>query len=121
VAITSFGVVVASRITRMESFQVVMQLILLPMLFLSGAMFPLRGLPVWLTVITRLNPLTYAIDPVRSLVFSAQHMSEAARLRFPTGVELFGQVLPLGAELGIVAALAVVFLLLAIPSFTWVE
>lgn len=72
-------------------------------------------------MITRLNPLTYAIDPVRRLVFSAQHMTEAARLRFPTGVELFGHVLPLWGEMGIVAALALLFLLLAMRSFSWVE
>ena len=41
-ALTAFGVFIASRISRMESFQVVMQLVLLPMLFLSGAMFPQR-------------------------------------------------------------------------------
>ena len=64
VAMTTFGVFVASRISKMESFQVVMQMLLLPMLFLSGALFPLNGLPSWLAFITRLNPLTYAIAPV---------------------------------------------------------
>ena len=50
VAMTTFGVFVASRIQKMESFQVVMQMLLMPMLFLSGALFPLNGLPGWLTV-----------------------------------------------------------------------
>src|ERR1019366_8148477 len=45
VAMTTFGVFVASRIQKMESFQVVMQMLLMPMLFLSGALFPLNGLP----------------------------------------------------------------------------
>jgi ABC-2 type transport system permease protein len=117
VALTAFGVFVASRIQRMEGFQVVMQLLLFPMLFLSGALFPLNGLPAWLTVLTRVNPLTYAIDPVRRVVFAAQEMPPAAAARFPTGIELFGVTLPLGAELGIVVAFAVLFLVLAVLGF----
>jgi ABC-2 type transport system permease protein len=117
IALTAFGVFIASRISKMESFQVVMQLLLLPMLFLSGAMFPLRGLPSWLAAITRINPLTYAVDPLRHVVFAAQQMPPAARQRFPTGIELFGHTLPLAGEIGIVAAFAIVFLSLAIHAF----
>jgi len=117
IALTAFGVFVASRISKMESFQVVMQLLLLPMLFLSGALFPLAGLPAWLAAITRINPLTYAVDPLRHVVFAAQNMPLAARVRFATGVELFGHTLPIAAEIGIVTAFAVVFLSLAIRAF----
>jgi ABC-2 type transport system permease protein len=117
VALTAFGVFIASRISKMESFQVVMQLLLLPMLFLSGAMFPLSGLPSWLAAITRVNPLTYAVDPLRHVVFAAQRMAPAARARLPTGIELFGRILPLGAEIGIVVAFAVLFLGLAVRAF----
>ncbi|MBI3649251.1 MAG: ABC transporter permease [Actinobacteria bacterium] len=117
IALTAFGVFIASRIARMESFQVVMQLVLLPMLMLSGAMFPLSGLPHWLAAITRINPLTYAVDPLRQAVFAAQQMPLAARERFPVGVELFGHTLPVGLELGIVAAFAVVFLTIAVRAF----
>lgn len=116
-ALTAFGVFVASRISRMESFQVVMQLVLLPMLFLSGAMFPLSGLPAWLSAMTRINPLTYAVDPIRRVVFAAQSLPAAARQRFPTGVELFGHNLSIGLELGVVAAFAVLFLALAVGAF----
>jgi ABC-2 type transport system permease protein len=117
IALTAFGVFIASRISKMESFQVVMQLLLLPMLFLSGAMFPLRGLPPWLGAVTRINPLTYAVDPLRHVVFAAQQMPPAARQRFPTGVELFGHTLPLGGEIAIVGAFAIVFLTIAIHAF----
>ncbi len=56
VSLTAFGVFVASHIRRMEGFSVVMQLLLFPMLFLSGALFPLSGLPGWLTVLTPDQP-----------------------------------------------------------------
>ncbi len=117
VALTSFGVFIASRIQKIESFQVVMQLLLLPMLFLSGALFPLSGLPVWLSAVTRINPLTYAVDPLRHVVFAEQNMPAAAAARFPVGIELFGKVLPIGVELGVVAVFAAVFLGSAIRSF----
>ena len=45
---TAFGIVLASRMKRMESFQMVMALVLQPMIFLSGAIFPLERLPRWL-------------------------------------------------------------------------
>jgi ABC-2 type transport system permease protein len=117
VSLTAFGVFVASRITKIESFQVVMQLVLFPMLFLSGAMYPLSGLPQWLTILTRLNPLTYAIAPLRQVVFSAQDMPAIAKARFPTDVTLFGHTLSMAAELGIVVAFAALFLILASVNF----
>lgn len=117
ISLTAFGVFVASRITKIESFQVVMQLVLFPMLFLSGALYPLNGLPMWLTVLTRINPLTYAIAPLRQVVFAAQSMPAVAKARFPTDVTLFGHTLSLAEELGIVVAFAVVFLALASYNF----
>jgi ABC-2 type transport system permease protein len=121
VALTAFGVFVASRIQRMEGFQVVMQLVLLPMLFLSGALFPMNNLPRWLMVLTRLNPLTYAVAPLRQVVFAAQNMPPAARARFPATLTLFGQSLTAGTEIAIVVVFAVVFLALAIRGFSRTE
>jgi ABC-2 type transport system permease protein len=120
-AMTTFGVFVASRIQKMESFQVVMQMLLLPMLFLSGALFPLNGLPGWLTVITRLNPLTYAVAPFRQVIFGAQNMSAIARARFPTNVTLFGYTLPIGLELAVVVVFAVLFFILAFRGLSRTE
>jgi len=117
VTMTAFGVFVASHIQRMEGFSVVMQLLLFPMLFLSGALFPLSGLPGWLTVLTRLNPLTYAVAPLRSLVFAAQHMPPAAAAKFSSTVTLFGYPLSNAACVGITCGFAVVFLALAVTGF----
>ena len=117
VSLTAFGVFVASHIQRMEGFSVVMQLLLFPMLFLSGALFPLDGLPGWLTVLTRLNPLTYAVAPLRSIVFAAQHMPPAAAAKFSSSVTLFGYTLSTAACIGITCAFAVAFLALAVTGF----
>jgi ABC-2 type transport system permease protein len=111
------GVFVASHIQRMEGFSVVMQLLLFPMLFLSGALFPLNGLPSWLTVLTRLNPLTYAVAPLRVIVFAAQHMSPAVAAEFSSTVTLFGATLSNAADIGITCLFGVVFLALAVRGF----
>src|SRR5580700_7427077 len=59
--ITAFGVMIAIRIKQMQSFMGVMQMIVTPMFFISGALFPAAGLPGWLTVLNRLDPLAYAV------------------------------------------------------------
>ena len=115
--LTSFGVFVASRIQRIEAFQVVMQLLLFPMLFLSGALFPLKGLPTWLAVLTRLNPVTYAVDPLRRVVFAVQKIPPPAAARFSTGVSLFKTTLTVWAEVGVFCVFTAVFLALAIAGF----
>ena len=113
-ALTAFGVFVASRMKKMEGFQVVMQFLLFPMIFLSGVMFPVRGLPGWLTFLTRINPLTYAVDPLRRILLGAK---AAAATGLASGVTLFGHVLPVWGEFAIVAGFAAAFLTAAIATF----
>ena len=117
-AMTTFGLSVATRIQKMESFQAVMQMLMMPMLFLSGALFPLSGIPEWLTVLTRLNPLTYAVAPLRQAVFAVQHMSAAARARFPTAVTISGYALPTWVDLVIVIAFTSVFFAVAVRGLS---
>ena len=77
--ITAFGVMVAARIKQIQSFMAVTQMVMMPMYFLSGAIFPVSGLPQWLTILNRLDPMTYAVDPMRRLVFNHLRISAAAR------------------------------------------
>jgi ABC-2 type transport system permease protein len=76
-SLTSLGLVIASRMATMEGFQVVMNFLVLPLWLLSGAFFPLRGLPVWMTVLTRIDPLTYAVDALRGMVYGASPLARA--------------------------------------------
>ena len=114
---TTLGIFLAARTQKMETFQTILQFLLLPMLFLSGALFPLRGLPTWLSVITRINPLTYTVDPLRRVVFTAQHLPATATARYGSGVELFGTVLPIWSELLITLGFAAIFLGGAVRAF----
>jgi len=65
VSLTALGLLLASRMQQVESFMAVMNFVMLPRFFLSGAIFPPKGLPGWLSVVTKFDPLTYAVDPVR--------------------------------------------------------
>src|SRR6202008_2001369 len=67
--VTAFGVMVAARIKQMQSFMGVMQMVVMPMFFISGALFPVQNLPGWLTVLNRIDPLAHAGDPMRRPVF----------------------------------------------------
>ncbi|HEY4094887.1 MAG TPA: ABC transporter permease [Baekduia sp.] len=116
--ITAFGVMVAVRIKQMQSFMGVMQMIVMPMFFLSGALYPVSGLPAWLAVLNRLDPLTYAVDPMRRLVFSHLDISAAARLALDPGVTWWGWRLPALLEAGVILALGFAMLGIAIWEFS---
>src|SRR5581483_4015586 len=100
-AITAFGVMIAIRIKQMQSFMGVMQMIVMPMFFISGALFPASGLPGWLTVLNRIDPLTYGVDPMRRLVFNHLHISAAARHALDPGVTWWSWHLPALFEAGV--------------------
>jgi ABC-2 type transport system permease protein len=76
-ALTSLGLAIASRMASMEGFQVVMNFLVIPMWLLSGAFFPLRGLPGWMVVLTRVDPLTYAVDALRGIVYGRTPLAGA--------------------------------------------
>jgi ABC-2 type transport system permease protein len=120
-SITAFGVMVAVRIKQMQSFMGVMQMIVMPMFFLSGALYPVANLPTWLAVLNRLDPLTYAVDPMRRLVFSHLDVSAAASRTLNPGVTWWGWRLPATLEAAAVFALGLVMLGIAIWEFNATE
>jgi ABC-2 type transport system permease protein len=120
-SITAFGVMVAVRIKQMQSFMGVMQMIVMPMFFLSGALYPVANLPTWLAVLNRLDPLTYAVDPMRRLVFSHLDVSAAESRTLNPGVTWWGWRLPATLEAAAVFALGLVMLGIAIWEFNTTE
>jgi ABC-2 type transport system permease protein len=115
--ITAFGVTIAARMKNMQSFFGVMQMAIMPMMFLSGAMFPLSNLPSWLHVLTTVNPLTYAVDPMRQAVFGHLDVTPQVNAMLNPGVQWFGWQLPISFELGLVSLLGVALLTVAIAQF----
>ena len=112
-AITAFGVAIASRMRSIQAFMAIMQVILFPLFFASGALYPLRGLPTWLEVLTRFDPLTYAVTPLRAAVLEASGQGALAPM-----VTWGSYEVPIWLDLAIVAASAALALRAALPSFS---
>ena len=66
--ISSFGIIISTFYESFENFSVIMNFIIMPMFFLSGAMYPVNKLPHALQIITRLNPLTYGVDALKHVL-----------------------------------------------------
>jgi ABC-2 type transport system permease protein len=109
-ALSAMGILLASRIKSMEAHQAVMQLLMFPMVFLSGVFFPVNSLPAWMNFLVKINPATYGIDPIRRLVLGAEPASSL-------GVTVFGHTMSIGEDLMIVAAFGLVMVVLAMWSF----
>lgn len=97
IAVNLLGVAIASRTQTMQAFFVIQNFVMLPMLFLSGSIYPLQGAPAWLRVGAAFDPATYAVDAIRaSLVPAYSHVRLSS-----------GFTLNYGLDIAIIAALAV--------------
>jgi len=119
--LTAFGVMMAARIKQIQAFMALTQLFVLPLFFLSGALYPLNGLPAWLTVLTRIDPLTYIVVPMRHAVFGHLTVSPLAVHALSPGITWFGWVVPLGLSLAMVAVMGAAMLAIAIAEFRKTE
>ena len=120
-SITAFGVMAAARISQMQSFMALTQMLIMPMFFISGALFPVANLPRWLELLNRIDPLTYAVDPMRRAVFAHLDISPAARQALDPGVTWWSWHVPGIVEAGVVALLGLAMLVIAIWEFSRAE
>ena len=114
--ITAFGVMVAARIKTFQAFMAMTQVLMLPMFFLSGALFPLNNLPTWLTILTHINPLTYAVDLVRRTIFSFIDVGPAGE-QFVSGVTWGDWLVPMWLEAVIIAVMGLIMVRIAVLQF----
>jgi ABC-2 type transport system permease protein len=77
---TALGTAIASVLSDFQGFQLIMNFLVMPIFFLSGALFPLSGLPGALTVLATLDPLSYGVDGLRSSLIGLGHFSLATDL-----------------------------------------
>ena len=71
VVFSALGVSIGSSLQDMQGFQLIMNFLVLPIFFLSGALFPLNNLPAVLAAVTRIDPLTYGVDGLRGALIGA--------------------------------------------------
>jgi len=110
-AMGSFGILLATRIRSMEAFQATMQMLMFPMVFLSGAFFPLQGLPSWMNVLVKINPATYGIAPIREIMLGTAPEN-------PFAISLLGYTLSLWNNIAMLAVFGIIMVLLAMWSFS---
>jgi ABC-2 type transport system permease protein len=106
--LVSIGLTIASFMGSLESFGAIQTFINLPLFFLSGALFPLKGpgisLPSWLTTVASWNPLTYGVDALRSVILG--------------GAWAPLQIQPLLIDLGVVALFDLIMVIIGTWAFT---
>ncbi|MCG0239485.1 MAG: ABC transporter permease [Firmicutes bacterium] len=98
-ALTVLGMVLAASLKRLEDFGVIANFVILPMYFLSGALYPIPPLPVWFKALVALNPLSYAVDALRGVLVGAYHF-------------------PLGLSLTVLALVSALMALWAVPLYS---
>ena len=106
-ALSGLGLLIGARMRSQQGFQIVMQLVIFPMMFLSGIFFPVSGVATWLEVLSKLNPVTYGIDAIRQVFLGTQ----------VAGVTVFGHTMGIVDSAIVVAMAGVVFLTTAIWAF----
>ncbi|HXD30547.1 MAG TPA: ABC transporter permease [Pyrinomonadaceae bacterium] len=73
IVFAALGTVIGSSLKDMQGFQLIMNFLVMPIFFLSGALYPLTNLPRALAVLTRLDPLTYGVDGIRTVLSGVSH------------------------------------------------
>lgn len=102
--ITSLGILIAARLTSFDGFNIIMNFLVMPMLFLSGAMYPVTAMPHALRQLTQINPLTYGVDAFKHVLLR-------------NGAPPLGPEFPLALDLLVITAISVTMLSLAAFSF----
>ncbi|MEI9964971.1 MAG: ABC transporter permease [Caulobacteraceae bacterium] len=115
-ALSSLGILMASRISSQQGFQMMMQLFIMPMIFLSGAFFPLNNVPPWLSVVSRLNPLTYGVDAIRHAFLDP--VAKAGAHPLPFNVVWFGHAMTLWEDAAVIGVIGAGLLAAAIQAFS---
>jgi ABC-2 type transport system permease protein len=119
--LTAFGVMMAARIKQFQAFMALTQMLVMPLFFLSGALYPLNGLPAWLSILTRIDPLTYIVGPMRHAVFSHLSVPAVFEQHLAPPITWAGWPVPLGLSLGMVAAMGLGMTAIAIAEFSKTE
>jgi len=114
-ALSGVGVAIASRMRSMMGFQFVLNFLVQPAFFLSGAMFPVTGLPGWMTALTRIDPLTYGVDPIRRIVLDAAGVPVPVLDKL--SLALSNQVVPLALEAAVVLGFGLLMMAIAVFNF----
>jgi len=106
--LSGLGILIASFMTSQQGFQVLIQILIFPLIFLAGVFFPVNAVPLWMEVISKINPLTYGVDAIRQLFLGSN---------VGLGVAVFGHTMTIIEEVIVVGGLSAILLGGAIVAF----
>ena len=117
-AVTACGLLLGARVSNIQSVFPMIQTVVTPMMFLSGALYPTAGLPAWLTLATKANPVTYAVSMMRHAIYSRVDLSPAAAEALDPPLTWNGWPVPIPVKLGILIALGLAAFAVALHRFS---
>ena len=118
---TAFGLVLAARVKSVQTVMPMINMLLMPLTFMSGSLFPLGpSSPDWLNFVARYNPLSYAVTASRSLVVHNLPANDPTRLIFH-GLTWFGWAVPDWLDVVVVAGVGMLLLSVACVMFSRTE
>ena len=115
-SLSGLGILIASRMRSQQGFQVLMQLLIFPLMFLSGIFFPVDSVPTWLQVLAKVNPVTYGVDAIRQVLLGGPVATDAGG-REALGVTILGHTMSALEDVLVVASLGLALMAAAVWSF----
>ncbi len=106
--LSGLGILIATFMTSQQGFQLLIQLLIFPLIFLAGVFFPVNDVPPWLAVVSKINPLTYGVDAIRQIFLGTDT---------GLGVTVLGHTMAIGEEIFVVGALGAILLGAAVIAF----
>jgi ABC-2 type transport system permease protein len=118
ITLSGLFVLIASRMRSQQSFLLAVYFVSLPMMALSGTFLPVDNVPLWMMIISKINPMTYGVDACRQLMLSPEIAAARPFGGSSIGVTVFGHTMTTGQDVLVIAVIAAVFLSLAIYFFS---
>lgn len=116
-ALSGLGLLFASFIRSTQGFQMTVQILVMPMIFLSGALFPVSNMPAWMDVIVKINPITYGVDVMKKIMIDVENLSPVVLDAMGLNLSVFGRQVTIFEEVMFILIFAVVLVLFATLSF----
>ena len=115
--VSSLSLLVASFVKTSQGFHTALTMLILPMLFLSGSLFPLTGSPTWMQFLVKLNPVTYGVDMFKKILLSSENLPGVLQDVMGLNLTIFGYSLSIITEFLLVTVIGIILITLATNRF----
>lgn len=119
--LSAVSILLGSFFKSIQGFQMVVQVVLYPLFFLSGAFFPLNGIPKWMEIIVKVNPMTYVVDFVKRIVLDVDKLNPVLKQAMGMNLEVLNHQVTTIDELILLLVLGLIFTVVTTMSFNRVE